>query len=296
MLNIAYFTSRFGLYGWATSIISLLHNCSDKTKLNVVILLSENFDEDKQAIIQLFTRLKFNNFKIIYVDPKEEFGAFKSLHGDWTTYLRLTVDRYFDNEFPVLALDSDTLVELDVCELIDYNFNNKLFAASGIGKVQYSLESDFFINTVNIPPDSIVFNAGIIFFNTIKWREERAFQKCIEFSKNYGSLFRTCDQSILISLFWNQFLVLDKKFNNFWYSDSNPKEYKEKSILHFVGSPKPWDFGSRYIHTGFDKWNVYRDPIWDSIYGKISLKKDLKRLWSIRRSLMKSILKRMKNQ
>src|SRR6185437_5028327 len=77
------------------------------------------------------------SYHFIDFDPFSTFGSFPSLHGDWTTYGRLLLSDYI-NEDQALYLDSDLIVERDVLELNNFDFNHHVLAAVGGGRFKYT--------------------------------------------------------------------------------------------------------------------------------------------------------------
>lgn len=90
--------------------------------------------------------------------------------------------------------------------------------------------------------------------------------------------------------------MLPDNFNNFWYPSKKEAELdKDKSILDFVGSPKPWDLFEKFIHHGYLVWNNYNSTFWKESYGRLSVQK-LHRTFEIRRSIIKQIIDRVKGK
>ena len=62
----------------------------------------------------------------------------------------------------------------------------------------------------------------------------------------------------------------------------------DKAIIHFVGSPKPWDLFGKIIHEGNGTWKTYNTKFWKNQYGNITVQKVI-RTWKIRRSILKHL-------
>jgi lipopolysaccharide biosynthesis glycosyltransferase len=153
-------------------------------------------------------------------------------------------------EDAVLYLDADLVVVLDMLSLEDFDFEGKALAAVNGGHIKFSLENIFFCNELAIKPELAVFNSGILLINLKLWREKDIKSQCLAFGSRYPDKLRASDQTILNALFAGNFAYLPGRYNTAWYANIN-RPINKKAILHFVGSPKPWDIFGRYFHKGF---------------------------------------------
>ena len=289
-MNIAFCINRLALAGLGVTVASLVRNCSDSSLLKIYFLCSGLLDSDKDNIHDL---LKLENYggeyHFIDFNPKREFGAFRSLHGDWTAYGRLLLPDLV-TESRILYLDADLAVELDVLQVSNFDLKGLAFAAVQFGTVLTTLENDFFINSAGLSPDAPAFNSGILLFDLDKWRNEDLKERCLVFARKYPTQLLACDQTLLNSLFANQFAKLPESFNCPWYPGEPRPSLSGKMILHYVGSPKPWDIGGGFVHSGYRIWKSYLNPFWADKYIHISYD-DMKRAWKIRRSYFRILQK-----
>ncbi len=290
-MNIAFNINKLGMEGLGPSMTSLIRNCSDADKLIIWILSADLDNDDKQNIKELLDREGFNG-KINFhdFDPIANFGHFRSLHGDWTTYGRLLLPEILLDEKEVLYLDADIIVELDVLKLKD-NFDFKGYGLAVVkgGEKKYSLENKFYIDVIGLNSNDISFNAGILYFNLDVWRNCQLKKQCMDFGRKYSEYLLSADQTILNVIFNNQVSFLPDSFNCAWPANKDKPKVSENMILHFVGSPKPWDFLGQYLHKGYREWGKYSTREWRKKYGSLTINK-IKRTWEIRRSLLRSII------
>lgn len=291
MMDIVFNVNRLGLEGLGATLTSLLRNCSDTRALKLHILCSDLSHGDKENISRLLMNENFGG-TVTYIDinPKKIFGHLRSLHGDWTSYGRLLIPKIIDSD-KALYLDADLVVGLDVLELSNFDFNGHLLGAVYGCAVKHTLDSSFLTNKLNWSPETGYFNAGVVLFNLKKWRAADVDSEWNDISSRHPLGLISHDQTILNAVCRGSFAHLPNAYNLPWYSHKEKPENAECGILHFVGSPKPWDFWGQYLHKGFHTWKTYNTPFWKNQYCRITSEK-MKRTWKIRRSLAKGIKKK----
>jgi lipopolysaccharide biosynthesis glycosyltransferase len=293
-MNIAFCVNRLGLIGLGVTITSLVRNCSLTEKLNLYFLCAYLPAKDKIHISDILNQENFNGKHFFLdFDPISIFTSFRSLHGDLTPYgIFLLPDLI--SESSVLYLDSDMVVELDVLELDNYVFQEKALAAVHSGRLRTEYEYDFFINKLGLAPNLPSFNSGVVLFNLDHWRFHNLKQRCLDFGKVYSNELKTADQTILNANFAGNFSKLPAWFNCEWHATQDKPEVSRRCIMHFIGSPKPWDLWGRFIHRGFSTWKKYSNEGWEYEYGGFSIG-NLKRTWRLRRSYVRVIKNRIRS-
>lgn len=286
-MNIAFNINKLAMIGLGVTLNSLLKNCSNPKKINIYILCADLNQDDKENIYKLLFGYGLINVELIDFNAKEHFGNFKSLQGDWTAYGRILLQDYI-LEDTVLYLDADLVIELDVMKLEGFDFQGKAIAAVNGGPIQYSLENLFFCDEIGINPEVASFNSGVLLMNLKVWRQNDIKNQCLAFGRSYPYKLKSADQTILNGLFAGNFAFLPNEFNLPWYAHSDRPRSK-KAILHFVGSPKPWDLFGKYFHNGFLVWKSYLDTAWKKAYYNHNYN-DFLRVWHIRKSYARSFM------
>ena len=134
--------------------------------------------------------------------------------------------------------------------------------------------------------DGLCFNSGIMGINLKKWRAQNGFEKCLQTIKKYPNQFLSADQALLNLTFHDDFFVLPKNLNiRAVFSDSI---HLKEGIYHFVGLPKPWNFGMKEYHKGFTLWQEYFKRSSSNFYFTKSF--DIITLFKQRKSYFKVIL------
>ncbi len=294
-MNVAFCINKLALVGLGVTVCSVIQNCSDTHHLRLCFLCGDLEDTDKKNITALLHKQDFKGFhQFIDFDAQANFGAFRSLHGDWTTYGRLLLPELLLTN-RVLYLDADLVVEVDVLQLQAFDFAGKAIAAVHGGVLENELEHDFYLHKLRLPTNQRSFNAGILLFNLDLWRQENLKEKCLDVARRFPTELLSCDQALLNAVFSGNFAELPKTFNCAWLPYASKPETGEKMILHFVGSPKPWDVFGSLIHNGYATWQKYLDPFWAATYAALTLA-DWKRSWKIRKSYIRCLNLKLKRQ
>lgn len=285
-MNIVFNINPLGMEGLGATLNSLIKNCSNPKELDLYFLSNDLKERDKLNINILLDLCQFGGkVKFIDYDAKYVFGHLCSLHGDWTTYGRLLIADHIKDD-TALYLDSDLVILTDVLALKDVKFDDELIAAVYGCPIEWSLDNKFFLDKLNWPLDRGYFNAGVVMLNLKKWREDDIETRWKEISNKYPNDLISHDQTLLNALSEGKFLQLSPVYNNPWYPGKPKPENADNSIIHFVGSPKPWDLFGKYVHKGYEAWSKYNSSEWESNYGGISLDK-LKRTYKIKNSIVK---------
>ncbi len=279
--------------GLGATLVSLIRNCSERNYLKFWFLVSDLNEKYKNSIVKLLEEESFlGAIEFIPFDAKKIFGHMHSLHGDWTAYGRLLIpSKVKTQNSKVLYLDADLIVNLDVSELFSKELNQPLGAVKG-AEFKYILEKDFFLNELSVNESNYFFNSGVLLFNVKKWNELEMDIKVKEFGEKYGTNFRSADQTLLNGIFKGEYHFLDTKYNSPWYPNLNEYDPNEK-IVHFVGSPKPWDYFGTKLHKGRNIFLEYTPKWWLNKYSRFSFEK-LYRTYKIKNSIIRLIKNKIK--
>ena len=288
---ICFCLNNLGALGLGAGLVSLIKHCSDSSKLQFYFLCSLVDNDIKKQIEKLLTDINFDGKRVfIDFDAYKEFGKYRPLQKDWTTYGRLLIPDLV-NEKVVLYLDTDMVTETDVTGIFNINTENFVIGAISSTPIQYALEHKFFCNTLKIDPALQVFNAGVLLINIAEWRKQHIKTRLLAIGDRYPDELLSADQTLLNAFFAGNFLQLPLKYNVQWYP-KQPPPVNNDAIYHFVGSPKPWDFFARWVHSGYKKWKQYNPDSWtNDVLGRHKVQQ-LKRLWAIKRSYFKLLLKK----
>lgn len=285
MLHIAFTINSLGLEGLGATLTSLIRNCSDSSSLQLWFLCSGCSLKEKESIRRLVSQETFNGkLNFIDFDAKKEFGHLRSLHGDWSSYGRLLIPDLVPAD-SVLYLDADLIVLVDVLRLHDFNFGSQFLAATPGGKVKYALEREFLNQKLGIDPEADYFNAGVLFMNLKEWKRQNVQQQWKAVARAHPNDLLAVDQTLLNAICSGNFAHLPIYFNNAWCPGDGKPENALQSIIHFVGSPKPWDLFGKTVHQGYKTWKEYSTVSWNQQYNRLNWRK-MVRTWKIKNSIL----------
>lgn len=292
LMNIAFCVNRLALVGLGVTLTSVIRNCSNSNHLEIYILFTGLTGSDKKNILDLLDNESFKGrHHFIEFDAIAEFGHLRSLHGDWTAYGRILLSDLVAED-TILYLDADLVIELDVLTLERFDLKDAALAAVSGSTLKYALDHTFLHGILNIPLETNYFNSGILLLNLAAWRSRNIKKQLFDIAEKYPNDLISHDQTLLNALLGREFEKLPKSFNCPWYADITRPEISDHMILHYLGSPKPWDIGGSILHNGYKTWIKYMDKGWADIYYKVGIK-EISRAWQIRKSYLRVIKKKM---
>jgi lipopolysaccharide biosynthesis glycosyltransferase len=214
-------------------------------------LMVEGFSLSDKALFERTLTTTGRDFEVTYLQSTPEIFAFlPSLHGSRSTYYRLSLPDLIPDD-RVLYLDSDIMVRCDLSPLFELDMGDSPLGAIVDGKMGSTLDKDLRTSLGHKLEDP-AFNAGVLLFNCAAWREQKLLEECLRFGREHGEKIPVVDQSILNCLFASNCVNLPGKFNTKIYNHSG--QSSREGVLHYVGSPKPWDLGARFFLPYAEAW------------------------------------------
>jgi lipopolysaccharide biosynthesis glycosyltransferase len=290
-MNIAFNINSSGLPGLGGTLRSLLAHCSQRNTLSLYFLASKLETRDRDNIRALVASCGgVRQIQFIDFDADKEFADLPSLLGDRTAYGRLLMPRLVPVD-KVLYLDADLIIQLDVVEALrDFSMGEH-----GIAGVQGRLgdsnvDQPLLKDVLGWPLETPYFNSGVMLLDLVKLKPE--VEGWLAFARKHRNILGSHDQTVLNAFCAGKFAVLPPAFNVAWPAGSSRPATADRSIIHFIGSPKPWDYGGRPLHKGYGHWKAHSDPAWEKAYLRFSAL-NVRRLWNIRRSIARVVLRSM---
>ena len=160
----------------------------------------------------------------------------------------------------VAHFDIDMLFNDDVSKILDLDLGDKLIAAvSEYGKGDPVITEAIWGKGILPPEAERYFNTGTIVFNTAKCREERTWEKILEWYRAHYEIADRIEQDAWNALYWKRTKLLPLRWNfhdrlikyypkwdveaKYWQGNP-PQDCLEAAlnpaILHFWGPKKPW--------------------------------------------------------
>lgn len=209
----------------SVSMISVLKNAKDE---DVEFIIAHSGLSDL-AIQKLDSVKNVRDCDIRYVKmDREEFAGFPLVK--WvtaSTWFRIKISDACPDVDRFLYLDCDTMVLSSLQHMWDIDFNGNYVAT----------HNTFEDNHLNLKSETY-FNAGVILFNSVLWREDKMFEKTRECIKNNAKIIKYADQDTLNKVIDEKKLDLPREYNyceDYWVK-LKPIILKNPKIVHFVGA------------------------------------------------------------
>lgn len=225
-------------------ITSLLHN----NKGNNIVFHANTTGITDTEKKELADYIQSNNSKIIFYDIEDSLNKAKiqipaDSYFTVATFYRL----FFAALIPsgvkkLLYIDPDTVIIGDLKELYQTDMGNYPVAAAPDPFFEKREE-------LGITEKEQYFNAGVMLIDVENWKAQHVTENVLQFVKMNPEKVPYLDQDGLNATLINHWYKLDKKYN-FTTADVKlqvpAKELiKDKVIIHFTSSRKPWNFLTR---------------------------------------------------
>ena len=178
----------------------------------------------------------------------ETFGGIQGLHGEVMPFAKLLLPRLMEGEADrIVFLDADTVVIEGLDDLYYQDLEGYMLGAVSYEPLGRTLEAGFFRSRgLDLEKDS--FNSGVMLIDVKKWADAAKSEQLIELVKSVDPNEAKGDQPFLNLAFYDNFLPLRIRYNKRAGPDTRlQKRHTTDGILHFVGIPKPWDVGGRWL-------------------------------------------------
>lgn len=255
------------------SICSLLNNSEEALNIFIIHNQPKSFQPYKELLISKNQDININikKFKNSNVNFQKFFNV-DNKHISIATMYRLYLEYYIDTSIEkILYLDADVFAINRFSGAVNETFRkliNSSYVLGAFDVVNYN-------KGTKLKP---YFNAGVLFIDLKKWREQNITKKLLE-EYDLNPNYKYHDQDILNNVFKDSFLNIDEKLNLHISLEDNAikkfrKKIKENSVLiHYVGATKPWNY------EGFLKLNafLYHELIKHNNNGILNLPKKSKK-------------------
>ena len=188
----------------------------------------------------------------------KRFEKAKTLWGSHMPYARLLIPDQFDCE-RFLYLDADILVTTDLFSIYNQDLGDQTIGVVAPHLIQDMHESAFYAG-LSIEMDKPYFNSGVMLVDVLAWKKSRVTERCLDLCEKYPEQMISADQSVLNAVMYGGFHELNSKYNYYCPAEEAVNSI-EDGILHFIGSPKPWDPLAKYFHKNFSYYREYSEKI-----------------------------------
>ncbi len=219
------------------TMVSILENHLSTQKIEFHILDNDISSVNIQKIKLIGQKYKVDLF-FYFVSASDLDNYPKPNYLPRSAYLRILIPELLPVDInKVLYLDTDVVVLGDILELY-----NQALEGFSLGAVRDIMADEI----LRIHFDKKVrnyFNSGVLLINLQNWRRLMLTEKVKEFILLRGKEIIRADQDILNSLFINDWLPLNKRFNSDLKRGNPNKKIEDNTIvLHYSDKVKPWQY------------------------------------------------------
>lgn len=262
---------------FAVTLQSIISNSSKNDNYDIIIFSSYISENNKKLLYKMLPK----NFNLRFFDVLSYIQTyFNTLELKiikyWSidVYFRLFIPLLMNSFERVLYLDSDIIVDCNLNELFNIDFDGKEILAvkdtytQMVNFPENYERLDYIKNEMKMSNEKNYFNSGMIMFNTSLINTSEFRQKLIK-SFEINNL-HSPDQDILNMIFENKVHFLELKWNllmgHFIYNSNFMQLVKQKDkqeyqnaldnpkIIHFTSPRKPWNY---QLALHFEKYWEY---------------------------------------
>ena len=288
VLHVALCANGVMLPGLHVTLFSLVKNVSERENVSLTIFIQDVPKADIQALtrtVELAGGVGSLDFRPADIS---DFKDLKPLAGEWIPYLRLYFPTLLPEAKRILYLDCDLIVQTDVAAFFTCDLGKAPLAAASGPPLKWCIDHKFY-STVGLHGEDRAFNSGVLLFDAQAWRDGHLGPQAVEFGRTHF----VHDQTILNGLYSRTFYGLPERFNTPVSADTPPLSLSD-GIFHFVGSPKPWDPGGRFLHRNWRLWDeaIRRTSFDQARFVREHWRVYLARTWQLRRSYFRTLLRK----
>jgi lipopolysaccharide biosynthesis glycosyltransferase len=287
-MNIVYATDDRYAEFCGISMFSLLANNKDLPQIRVFILDNHISEENKEKLLK--TAAQFDSpagtRSVVFIDVADFQSRFKFAFNT-SGYNPIVLSRLFLPEY--LPEDVDFVLYLD-CDIIVAGSLSPLEKEYRPERADVGMVPELYMppakkkESVGFGPKDTYYNAGVLWINLKRWREEKLTEKFLSFYASRNGQLLYNDQDIINYCCRGRILQLPQWFNTNtnlpyfprWFLRHLQPQYiceprseyrkrlKNPVIIHYQGDERPWIRGSRNYYRGFYE-EYEKKSLWGTI-------------------------------
>lgn len=257
----------------ATMLKSIEYNLKSYKKVKVYVLTNSISKENKNSVERSLNQER--KIEVIWIGVNEEKVKDLKVDGHISieAYYRLLMADVLPEDIDkIIYLDCDLILNDDIGKLwnIEIGENFILAVVEGYASMSSSSLSNFY-KELSLPPDSKIFNSGVLVINMKRWREFSVGNRIVNFIKKNKDRIIWHDQDGLNAVLAGKWKELDPRWNVTSYlieqypffkgsvfdKKTTEKIVKSAFIVHFNMTSKPWHKYNKNIYN--DLFYFYLD-------------------------------------
>lgn len=186
------------------------------------------------------------------------FRKCRSCFGSYAPYLLLSAPQYANSE-KLLCLDADTIITKDIKELYCSELKNQEIGigSGGLCQEANAIEKKLLL-AYGKKNEDIYYGSTIVLFNAQKYKTSERLKLFKKIAEKDPHLMMLWDQTIINCAYKNGEIKNNSDLFGYW--NQQAPRYGEKpefheGIIHYAGTPKPWDIFGEIFHPCYKEWN-----------------------------------------
>jgi lipopolysaccharide biosynthesis glycosyltransferase len=232
--------------GLTVALCSALRGLSSQADAPVIYVLDGGIRERSWSKVQKSIMDVRSDCVLRRLRP--DLGAFAGLPQDWGSsvmaYARLAFPALV-NEYRILYIDSDLIVQGNLAELWEMDIGEAVMAAAVDVTAKDLGNAKLPTHELGLPESAPCLNSGLLVMNVKRWRDTDVTANALRYLREWPDHALNWDQSALNVVLYGRWKMLDTRWNTpAWLADAGKDGCSlEAPVLHFVGPHKPWMFG-----------------------------------------------------
>lgn len=224
---------------------------NNKSLFNIYLVYSNLSDDNINKFKKYISDNNIGKLKIIKFDISSYEFHVNSNYITVTAYIRLFAPLLIkDNIDRLLYFDPDIICCNSIEDFYNIDFEDKTLIACENMFHEENYEKNI---NLGLDYDNIYINSGVLIFNMKKYLKNVSKDMLIDFISDNQEILENNDQDVFNMIFHNDIKIADKTYN--YQIISNPLNI-DAALVHYAGSPKPWDDNYEFVLKGIPYYKV----------------------------------------
>ena len=254
MIEIAFAVDKFTELCAFVAIHSMLKNSSRHVS---IIILHE--DREPRPGDRWEEKLKSQGFDFSIRYQQVDASVFrkcKSLYNSYTNYLRIYAPKYAQSS-RIIYSDVDVVFTTDVACLDALDLEGAIIARNGGSPCKTrSLQEQQALYACGREEQDLYYGSGLAVIDVEAYNSSNKAELCEDIATKYAAHLKFQEQTVWNCVFSaSESIGIDER----WcqtppLKKSDSQKNFDPGIIHFAGSPKPWDLIGEYFHPAYSTW------------------------------------------
>lgn len=256
-MHVCYCVNRKMLAPLCVSAFSAVSSMNGRD-MTVWVFQTDFSTNDISRLREVLSSFPAATLKVESIDL-DAFSGIKGLHGEVLPFAKLLLPQLMKGRARrIVFLDADTVVVSGLYDLYEKDLEGYTLGAVSYEPLGRTMEAEFFgARGLDLEKES--FNSGVMLIDVENWNARGKTEQLIEEVTAVDQQEAESDQPFLNLAFYDDFLPLRIRYNKRAGPDTRlEKKHTTDGILHFVGIPKPWDIGGKWLNKNHHLYEKHR--------------------------------------